>query len=196
MNRDYKADVYPVLKRSPFIELNRNDALEIYNFVKAFQKAKSSEHLHRIDDDKELKRYMNGFAAEYALERFLGVKFMDRTLCDSAKYNEADLRSIGINIGVKCSNINNYPTVFKSPHNAEIITVLNGTKVYICGVASIKTMLDYSDENLILNDKFRARGVKTGFFGFDQLVPFKNIEELRAIANNQPKMVRNTKMRY
>lgn len=186
-NRIYEDDVVKTLLKSPSIELVEKDAKFLYNFIKQFQRAKQNEHIHQIDNDQEIKRYMTGFAAELALEKFLGVQIMDTSFGHSDNYNHPDLGSLGINMGIKCGLYGNYPVVFKQPKNAEIITVLRGTKIYICGVATVKDMIDYSDDNLILNAKFRARGVKSGFYGFDQLKPFKNLEELKEIAKHLPK---------
>ena len=184
--RKYQDDVVPFLNKAVVIELTAADVELVREFAKQFQKAKSFEHLHQIDDEQEIKRYMTGFSAELALEKLLGVKILDTTLGKSENYNHADLKDNGINVGIKCAHYGNYPVVFKKPYNAEIVTVLRGNKVYVCGVASIQTMLDYADDNLILNAKFRARGVKSGFYGFDQLIPFTNLDELKAICKRLP----------
>lgn len=184
--RRYQDDVVPFLNNAIVIELTPTDVELVREFAKQFQKAKSSEHLHQIDDEQEIKRYMTGFSAELALEKLLGVKILDTSLGKSENYNHADLKDNGINIGIKCAHYGNYPVVFKKPYNAEIVTVLRGNKVYVCGVASIQTMLDYADDNLILNAKFRARGVKSGFYGFDQLISFKSLDELKAICKRLP----------
>lgn len=184
--RKYQDDVVPFLNKAVVIELTAADIELVREFAKQFQKAKSFEHLHQIDDEQEIKRYMTGFSAELALEKLLGVKILDTSLGKSENYNHADLKENGINVGIKCAHYGNYPVVFKKPYNAEIVTVLSGNKVYVCGVASIQTMLDYADDNLILNAKFRARGVKSGFYGFDQLIPFANLDELKAICKRLP----------
>lgn len=184
--RKYQNDVVPFLNKAVVIELTAADVELVREFAKQFQKAKSFEHLHQIDDEQEIKRYMTGFSAELALEKLLGVKILDTSLGKSENYNHADLKDNGINVGIKCAHYGNYPVVFKKPYNAEIVTVLRGNKVYVCGVASIQTMLDYADDNLILNAKFRARGVKSGFYGFDQLIPFTNLDELKAICKRLP----------
>jgi hypothetical protein len=184
--RKYQDDVVPFLNKAVVIELTAADVELVREFAKQFQKAKSFEHLHQIDDEQEIKRYMTGFSAELALEKLLGVKILDTSLGKSENYNHADLKDNGINVGIKCAHYGNYPVVFKKPYNAEIVTVLRGNKVYVCGVASIQTMLDYADDNLILNAKFRARGVKSGFYGFDQLIPFTNLDELKAICKRLP----------
>lgn len=184
--RKYQNDVVPFLNKAVVIELTAADVELVREFAKQFQKAKSFEHLHQIDDEQEIKRYMTGFSAELALEKLLGVKILDTSLGKSENYNHADLKDNGINVGIKCAHYGNYPVVFKKPYNAEIVTVLRGNKVYVCGVASIQTMLDYADDNLILNAKFRARGVKSGFYGFDQLIPFTNLDELKSICKRLP----------
>lgn len=184
--RRYQDDVVPFLNNATVIELTPADVELVREFAKQFQKAKSFEHIHQIDDEQEIKRYMTGFSAELALEKMLGVKILDTTLGKSENYNHADLKENGINIGIKCAQYGNYPVVFKQPYNAEIVTVLKGNKVYVCGVASVQTMLKYADDNLILNAKFRARGVKSGFYGFEHLIPFSNLTELKTICKSLP----------
>jgi hypothetical protein len=185
--RSYEEDAIKTLLKAPYVDLDAKDAARLYKFAEEFQKQKAGEHVHNIDNEYELKRYITGFAAEIALEKFLGIKILDTTFGKSENYHHADLKQAGINIGIKCSLFGNYPVVFNSPNNAEIITVLKDTRVYICGVATIKAMKEFSDENLILNAKFKARGVKSGFYGFDQLIPFKNLDELKNIYKNLPK---------
>lgn len=184
--RNYQDDVVPSLSKAIVIELTPADVELVRTFAKQFQKAKSTEHIHQIDNEQEIKRYMTGFSAELALEKMLGVKILDTSLGKSENYNHADLKENGINIGIKCAHYGNYPVVFKKPYNAEIVTVLRGNKVYVCGVATVQTMLDYADDNLILNAKFRARGVKSGFYGFDKLIPFSNLDELKAVYKKLP----------
>lgn len=186
-NRKYQDDVEPYLKNAVVIELTPSDIELVRDFAKQFQKAKSTERLHQIDDEQEIKRYMTGFSAELALEKMLGVKILDTTLGKSENYNHADLKQNGINIGIKCAHYGNYPVVFKKPYNAEIVTVLKGNKVYVCGVASVQTMLEYADDTLILNAKFRARGVKSGFYGFSHLIPFKDLAELKQVYKKLPR---------
>jgi hypothetical protein len=184
--RKYEDDVVPFLSKAMIIELSPTDIELVRQFALQFQKAKSTEYIHQIDDEQEIKRYMTGFSAELALEKMLGVRILDTTLGKSENYHHADLKSNGINVGIKCAHYGNYPVVFKQPYNAEIVTVLRDNKVYVCGIASVQTMLKYADDDLILNAKLRARGVKSGFYGFEHLIPFSNLTELKTICKNLP----------
>ena len=70
--RKYEDDVVPFLSKATIIELSPTDIELVRQFALQFQKAKSTEYIHQIDDEQEIKRYMTGFSAELALEKLLG----------------------------------------------------------------------------------------------------------------------------
>ncbi len=182
------------IENSPKIFISNEERSNVMDFVRKFKSAKRQEKNHRIDDDQQFQRFLNGFLGEYALEKFLGVQFRDDTVGQSSKYNQSDLKSIGIQSGVKTFRKGNYPTVLRQFNGYQILvcteSVFNdnkepiGTYAYICGLAHKDVLDKYSSVDLISNKKLKERNVKAGFYGFDHLVPFHNIEELKKELNS------------
>ena len=50
--------------------------------------------------------------------------------------------------------------------------------IFVCGLATSNVLNNYQDDDLILDPNLRARGTKTGFYGFEQLVPIKSLNDL------------------
>lgn len=140
---------------------------------------KLSEYQHQKDGDKEYKRTLTGIKGELAVEILLNESFIDWSIGDSKDYNKADLLPLGLNIGIKAVEYGKFPVVHKIVERPEIITIIwNYNTVLICGFASIPTLKKFQDDNLILNDKLRKKGTKTGFYGFFALQKFSSKQEL------------------
>lgn len=166
------------------VDLTADDLARMKEFVLAVTKAKTQEEEHQRDGDRELERWAAGRLGEIGLERYLGVPFVDWTVGPSWSYDVADLGSIGIPVGVKTAKWGNYPVVPVEPRHKEIILVWQAMSIHICGLARQSTMLRYSDLGLIMNDNLRAKGTKAGFYGFDELLPFNGLDDLRRLAND------------
>jgi hypothetical protein len=59
--------------------------------------------------------------------------------------------------------------------------------VYICGVATVDVLNKYQSIELIKNSKLKARGTKTGFYGFNKLKKFSTLEDLKTITKSNSK---------
>ena len=68
--------------------------------------------------------------------------------------------------------------IFKDNSYPQIICI-KSTKynnlIFVCGLATSNVLNNYQDDDLILDPNLRARGTKTSFYGFEQLVPIKSI---------------------
>lgn len=164
------------------VRLTGSDIAQARDFVNEVLKVKLQEDEHKRDGDQEMKRWMTGRLGEMGLETFLGASFTDWSVGLSWKYDVSDLGRIGVSAGVKTASWGNYPTVPQDPRHKEVILVLEGTDVHICGLAKQSVMMMYSDDNLIMNPKLRAKGTKTGFYGFSELLRFDDLEELRRLS--------------
>ncbi len=157
------------------------------NFVEDVINEKRKERHHKIDNFHEYKRFYTGTLGELAIEEYLGISFVDFSIGDSSFYNKADLNKLRVNIGVKTVEYGKFPIVSKNPVRPEIINVkYNNNTVYICGIATINTLLAYQNDDLILSSKLRARNVKTGFEGINSLIPidrYYDIKKLRVVEN-------------
>jgi hypothetical protein len=156
----------------------------IEEFVKAVVDQKKSESHHEVDKNNEYKRFYTGTLGEAALEELFGVDLIDWTVGNSALYNEADLRAIKMDVGIKTVSENSFPIIHKAPKRPEIINIREGNdKVIVCGFASVQTMEQYQDVNLIKSPSLRNRGVKTGFYGFEYLKTINSLQDLRLCLN-------------
>lgn len=167
----------PMSKR---IKLSISEVLKIQNFVKQLIDIKITEPHHKVDKGNEFKRWVTGISGEVALEKFLGVNFVDWTVGDSSNYHKSDLSTLGLNVGVKTVEIGKYPIIFKANYYPQILVVrASDTDFYIIGLASVKVMNTFQNEELILSKALKNRGTKTAFTGFHLLKKFKTLGELK-----------------
>ena len=73
----------------------------------------------------------------------------------------------------------------KNPKNPEVICVkLNDDEIAVCGLATVDVMKNNSSLDLILDPFLKKKGTKTGFCGFEHLIPFSNLDELKSIISS------------
>lgn len=129
------------------------------------------------------QRFLTGSLGELALEEYLGMRgIMDWSIGHSKKYDRPDLESIGINAGIKTVRHGLFPLVKSEPKYPEIILLMvNPYHFVLCGVASVQMMKEHSTMELIKDERARAKGTKTGYYGFSELKMFGNYRELQSI---------------
>jgi hypothetical protein len=149
---------------------------EISNFVDKVVKVKSGESLHKHDGHKENKRWETGRMGECALEILFDKKFVDWNIGKSEDFSYADLKDLGVNIGIKTVDYGSFPLVHKHSKRAEIICVTYGNKVYVLGLATADVLNKYNHSKYVRNPDARDR--KTGFYGFDKLIPIHSLDDL------------------
>jgi hypothetical protein len=141
---------------------------------------KQQESHHKVDPFNEQKRWMTGFLGERAIEQFLGTSFMDMSVGDSKNYHVSDLSKLNLPIGVKTVEYGKFPLVFKGSRKPEIIVVkIDDNNLVICGLAMPDVLNTYQDDELILSPSLRKRNTKSGFYGFDKLLPFTSLYDLQ-----------------
>ena len=184
-NPTYENCVEPSIKNFVKVILDERILNEIDLAVQKIIENKYGEYQHKIDSHNEEKRWKTGLEGEAVVEKFLGVLFSDKTAGDSKDYNEADLKRLGIDCGVKATEYGKFPVVHKHPKRPEIIVLkLNEYEFYVCGVAMPIYAKHYTSDDLILSPSLRAKGTKTGFWGFFRLEQFNNIKELKELCND------------
>lgn len=172
--------VHPYLERGPLVVVPPAKIKRIEEFVEAVIQAKQNEAHHQVDKHQSYKRFYTGTLGEAAVEQLLGVELIDWNVGNSNAFNQADLRSIGINAGVKTVEYGSFPVIHVYPKRPEIINVrITDSKVYVCGLATIDMLLKYQDVELIKSPSLRSRGTKTGFYGISELKPFYNLSGLK-----------------
>lgn len=156
-------------------------------FATEVVKTKTTESHHIIDNGQEHKRFYTGMMGECALEQLFGIQFIDWTIGESSYYNVADLRAIGFNVGIKTVEMHKFPIIHKNSKRPEIICIKRtDDTVIVCGLAMPEVLNKYQNDELIMSPKLRARGTKTGFYGFAELIPIHSLDDLKeALKNTQ-----------
>ena len=152
----------------------------IKDFVIKIVERKLQEEHHKIDGKNEYKRYYTGMLGEAAIEELLGINIIDWTIGNSSYYHTADIKSL--KIGIKTVEHGKFPIIFKKNYYPQIINVRTSKNiVWVCGLATKNILNKYQSDDLILSPYLKARGTKTGFYGFNELITFHTIEELKRI---------------
>ena len=182
----YEKYVKPFSGKFHLIKIEQESIDKLNGFLNDLIELKKKESHHIIDFKSHFKRYYTGFLGEIALEQFLGIDgIVDWTIGNSDKYHTPDLKSIGLNIGVKTVNYGAFPIIFDQSYNPEIIMIKwKENYIYICGLATKKVLNEFQSKELILDKNLREKGTKTGFYGFSELVQFQNLDMLKELTLN------------
>lgn len=180
---NYENYVNPHSKNFIHIKLTNEDVNKIDEFARYVIIEKSNENHHKIDNNSEYKRFYTGTMGELALEKYLGVSnIVDWSIGGSNKFHTPDLRNLGIKCGVKTVTHGSFPLIFKNSYSSEIMMIRwKHNHIYICGVATPDILNKHQSDDLILDNKLRLRGTKTGFYGFEHLKQFKDLEDIKTI---------------
>ena len=178
--QEYIDDVVKCKNNMKYIYFTPKELEKIDSFANQIIQVKQQEKHHKKDNNKEYERFFTGTMGECAVEKLLGQSFVDWSIGNSNKYNIADLNALGLNIGVKTIEMYNYPLIHKKAERPEIICIKRKDDlIIVCGLATIEILNTYQDDNLILSPSVRKRGTKTGFYGFEHLIGFSTLEELK-----------------
>nr|DAJ95802.1 MAG TPA: hypothetical protein [Caudoviricetes sp.] len=151
----------------------------IENFVTKLVQAKAKEKHHKIDCKNEVKRFTTGLLGEAALEKLFNIDIIDWTIGYSGLYHIPDIP--GYKVGIKTVERNKFPVIFKENDYPQIICVRSlerNNLIFVCGLATEEVLNQYQDDELILDSNLLARGTKTGFYGFEHLIPVNTLNDL------------------
>lgn len=166
------------------VDILAEEAQKVKTFAKQVVEMKQSESHHIIDGSKQIERFFTGTLGEVALEKILGVRFVDWSVGDSKDYNTPDLKILGLDAGVKTVELGKFPLIFKEPKYPEIFMFREGiSAVYVLGAASVDVLKEYQEDCLVLSPELRSRGTKSGFYGLDKLKSFSSFDELKEVLN-------------
>jgi len=180
--KEYNQLVTPFAEGKPRIVVSDEMIAKIRKLVEAIIERKRGEAHHRIDYNNEYKRFYTGLLGEAALEQFLGIKIIDWSVGDSSVFNEADLKNSGLDIGIKTVEAWKFPVIHKQVKRPELINVkLDDKTVVFFGYASMSVLRNNQDDNFIISPLLRARGTKTGFYGFSELVEITDFAHLKKV---------------
>jgi hypothetical protein len=180
--KSFKNIVSPLSSNFMKVKVSDNKVRKIVEFVNAVICEKRTENHHKIDGSQEFKRFYTGTLGEAAIEEMFQKEFIDWSIGESSVYHIADLRKLGLNIGIKTVELGKFPIVHKKVLRPEIVNIkIDNKTVWVCGYASIQVLKKYQDDNLILSPLLRKRGTKSGFWGFAELRQFKTFSELKQL---------------
>lgn len=177
----YKYDDYVTKFSDNFIRviIDEDYVEKISFFVNKIIEEKASEDHHKIDKYNESKRFTTGLLGEAALEKLLGIKIIDWSIGYSGFYNTPDIP--GYAVGVKTVEKGKFPIIFKKNDYPQIICIKSDKKenlIFVCGLATPQILNSCQDTSLILSPNLRARGTKTGFYGFEHLIQISSLKDI------------------
>lgn len=162
-----------------YITFTDAEIAKIEKFAKEKAEAKMREAHHQIDPGEESKRNVTGMMGEVALEKFFGVEFVDWTIGTSSKYNVADMRPVGYNIGIKTVEMGKFPLVRRDSYRPEMICIKRDERtVIVCGLATKDVLINNLDDRFVKSPNVIKRGEKSAFTGFDKLVHITCLKDL------------------
>lgn len=170
MQAGYKERVINHSSKFVGIKIDQSNIDKVEKCIKSIIKVKLQEEHHYLDNRQEAKRWKNGFLGEFAVGKFLNKKFVDTSVGESKKYHISDLSKIGLDWGIKTVEYGKFPIIFKKSYKDEVIVIKKTDRLfYICGLAKKDVLNRYQSDKLILSPGLRAKGTKTGFYGFSEL---------------------------
>ena len=144
--------------------------------------AKLSETAYKKDGASLIKRYVNGLKGEAAVAKHLGISIINPDVGVSTVFDVPDIPGYGV--GIKTVDFGHFPIIPKTNTYPQIICICHPSSanvVYICGLADIDTLNKFQCDDLILDPNLKAKGSKTGFWGFMNLqdVSMETIEPFK-----------------
>ena|ERR1035437_1069239 len=158
----------------PPLTAEEHEEVKVFSRKSAQKKVKETGH--EEDYEQEYWRAHNGKYAEWSFRKQINFPPPDLTIGESHKYVGEDIIIEEEKFGIKCSKVGQAALVFKKPTLPEIILIMHGNDVYLCGIASVKIMKECHDELL----KKSARNQKKAGLtieGYENLYPFSNTYE-------------------
>lgn len=153
------------------IDITEEDIKKVIDFSEEMEKAKPGEAGYKTDNKNIAGRNISGKIGELALEKYLGVPFVDFSIGKSKDYNIPDLSPAGYWLGIKTARLSNGVAYVPSrPKYGEILCIYDedNQKVYIMGLATEKVITRYGQRDLIPP---HVIWWKTGFGRYDKLSP-------------------------
>lgn len=154
--------------------------------IEALVDVKREEDHHKEDGGSMVKRFTTGFMGEMAVEKLIGMQFIDWTIGrESLKYHISDLNKIWLDVGIKTVNYetvngqDRFHLINREVSRPEIMVFLKGGLAYVMGIATIDVLRECRSDNLVAAKSSLSR--KTGFWGYKYLKQFWNEEDIRQI---------------
>ncbi len=190
MDCSFEDCISPIMETAIKIDIDDAFQKRITSFVEELIEAKKKEDHHKRDNQKEIKRFSTGYLGEAALEKLFDMPIIDWTIGDSSAYHVPDIP--GYSVGIKTVEYGKFPIIFKKNFYPQIICVSdpkNYGTVLVCGLATQDVLNKYQSDDLILDPRLRARGTKTGFYGFEYLQHIESLADIEQFKKEQEKRI-------
>lgn len=162
-----------------YVHITDEELVQIDSFVKQKIAAKMNEAHHIVDSGEEYKRSFTGMMGELAVSKHLGIDFLDLTVGNSRKYNVADLKSVGYNVGIKTVEMGKFPLTVRKPYRPEIMCVKkDDNTIVICGLATANVIQANLNDRYVKSPNVIKRGEKSAFVGFHELLKVNSVADL------------------
>ena len=170
INKGYKYLIEPHLKYKPIVKLDDIDIKRVREFSEIIVKAKQQEAQYEIDGLSIQKRFFGGICSEVAIEKYLGIQFVDYTIGGSRNYNVPDMEKAGIRGGVKSTEQGKFPIVYTKNYYPQAMVVKPPNHRFkIAGVGKPKVLDRYQSDLFVLDKNILKKQTKSAFFGFGSL---------------------------
>lgn len=174
---DYNAEIRRYSNLFMPILIPKRDYEEMKLFASVIVEAKELRKEHTNDSRSQEKRQLTGLLGERAVEIAMKQKVIEWKIGDSKDFNHPDVQRL--NIGVKTVLKGSFPIIFKKNNYPQIFCIresLDSRVVWVCGMATAEVLNKYQSDELIHDKYLRARGTKTGFYGFKYLIPVNELK--------------------
>jgi len=167
----YNTHVRPFSNSFARVKMTKAEIDKSFEWAYAMRDAKQDQ-LPWLKSTNAIKRFSNGVLGEMAVEKFLGIQFIDWTIGELEKYQVPDMLNLGFDVGIKTVEYGKFPIIFKDNPYAQIINIYRplDTTCFVCGLATKDVLNTYQCEDLIIAPTLKVKGIKTGFYGFEHLV--------------------------
>ncbi len=182
----YKTHIRPFSSSFERITFTDAQIKKATQWALEMEEQKLKERSWQRDSGSMIKRLVTGILGELALEQYLGMEFVDWSIGKTVDYEKPDLSALGVDIGVKSvefselpNSIDRFPIILKQNTYPQAFTFYKPLQktVFICGLATTDVLNTYQTAALVLSPALRAKGNKTAFYGFEQLLPPSSISE-------------------
>lgn len=181
----YNQHVLTVAKNFIKVTLTDADLDKITKFVDGLVVEKRRETRHLRDGISEKLRFIDGLKGERALEYLLGIEIIDWSMGESALYNVPDIP--GYQVGIKTVGYGKFPVIPTENTYSQIICICHPSNpylVYVCGLAEPVILNKFQNDDLLLDPNLKAKGTKTGFYGFRYLIKVDKLDDLKPYIGN------------
>ena len=134
------------------------------------------------DNTSMLKRWVTGWCGERVVEKHLELDFIDFSIGESYSYNQPDLLKAGYRVGVKTSNIEDFPLLKPpsptyQPHPQIFVVKKSRDEFFVAGLGEPDVLNDSKNYTPYLVRSNAVRH-KKAFFRFDLLKHNFKIQDL------------------